>query len=162
MKPIKPVLMFLKKHDLLLTTAESCTGGRIIHLLSSISSCGDCIESAYVVYSANAKKRILGVKAKTIKQFTLTSEEVAREMALGALNKSEANVAIASTGIAGSQPMDGIPPGTICFAWAFKQSTAAIVFSTTHQFEGKRAQIQTQAAYYALQQIEPYFFQIPR
>jgi PncC family amidohydrolase len=161
MNSIKTVLQFLKKNNLILTTAESCTGGRIIHLLSSVPSCGDCIESAYVVYSAEAKKRILGVKSKTIKLFTLTSEEVAREMAIGALKKSMSNVAIASTGIAGSKPMDGIPPGTVCFAWAFKQSLDPVLFSTTYRFEGKRSQIQTQASYYALQHIEHYFSQIP-
>lgn len=81
-------------------------------------------------------------------------------MALGALKKSSANVAIASTGIAGSKPMDGIPPGTICFSWAFKQNQNPKVFSITHQFEGKRVQIQTKASYYALQHIEHYFSQL--
>lgn len=93
------VVAYLKQHSLYLTTAESCTAGRIISLLAQVPGCGEVVESGYVVYSPEAKQRLLGVSADTIRWFNLTSNEVAREMALGALRNSPANAVIATTGI---------------------------------------------------------------
>ncbi len=63
---IKDVLHYLKKHNLILTTAESCTAGRIIHLLAKIPGSGACLDTGYVVYSVAAKKRLLNVKQETM------------------------------------------------------------------------------------------------
>src|SRR4051812_48300189 len=112
MKEIKAILKYLKNENLVLTTAESCTAGRIIHLLAKYPGSGECLDAGFVVYSKRAKKRILKVKQTTIDKYTLTSEEVAIEMVLGALEHSDANVAISSTGIAGPKPMDGVSVGT--------------------------------------------------
>jgi nicotinamide-nucleotide amidase len=108
-------IAYLREHSLLLTTAESCTAGKIVTLLSEVEGSGELIESGYVVYSPEAKQRLLRVSAETIETFNLTSCEVAREMALGALHDSTANVAVATTGILGPDDVDGIPAGTICF-----------------------------------------------
>ncbi|MEO4017160.1 CinA family protein, partial [Pseudomonas rossensis] len=108
------VVEYLRENDLLLTTAESCTAGKIVTLLAEIPHSGELIESGYVVYSPEAKQRLLNVSPDTIKTFNLTSCEVAREMALGALRDSTANVAVATTGILGPEDVDGIPAGTIC------------------------------------------------
>ncbi|KTC97654.1 CinA family protein [Legionella erythra] len=156
MNLIKDVLAYLKQHDLVLTTAESCTAGRIIHLLSNISGSGECLDVGYVVYSVAAKKRLLAVKQKTIDSYGLTSEEVAHEMALGALKKSTANVVVATTGVAGPGTMDGIPEGTICFAWGFIVNKTRIIYTQTRQFEGNRSGVQTRGAEYALAQIPPF------
>lgn len=99
MNKIKAVLSYLKENHLILTTAESCTAGQIIHLLAKIPGSGECLDAGFVVYSENAKKRILNVKQNTIDDYTLTSEEVAREMAQGALKHSLANVVVATTGL---------------------------------------------------------------
>ncbi len=74
---------YLREHSLLLTTAESCTAGKVVTLLSELEGSGELIESGYVVCSPEAKQRLLRVRAHTIETFNLTSCEVAREMAAG-------------------------------------------------------------------------------
>jgi PncC family amidohydrolase len=147
---------YLREHSLLLTTAESCTAGKIVTLLSEVEGSGELIESGYVVYSPEAKQRLLRVRAETIKTFNLTSCEVAREMALGALHDSTANVAVATTGILGPEDVDGIPAGTICFAWAFQSAKGRSLFSQEHRFFGSRCEVQLQAAQHALNLL-PHF-----
>jgi len=149
---------YLRKHSLLLTTAESCTAGKIITLLSEVEGSGELIESGYVVYSPEAKQRLLRVNPETIARFNLTSCEVAREMALGALHDSTANVAVATTGILGPEDIDGIPAGTICFAWAYQVERGLGIFSQQHRFIGSRCQVQQLAADHALKLL-PHFHQ---
>ncbi|KTD22869.1 putative 17.2kDa protein, CinA-related competence damage protein [Legionella lansingensis] len=160
MKKLKKVLDYLKEKDLILTTAESCTAGQIIHLLANYAGSGECLDAGYVVYSESAKKRLLGVKQKTIDTFTLTSEEVAREMVEGALHNSEANVVIATTGIAGPDSINGIPPGTICFGWGFDLGKKLVIYSETKRFKGTKTQILNLAAKYALVKIPFYHTQL--
>lgn len=150
------IVKYLREHSLLLTTAESCTAGKIVTLLSEIEGSGELIESGYVVYSPEAKQRLLSVNPSTIATFNLTSCEVAREMALGALHDSTANVAVATTGILGPDDVDGIPAGTICFAWAFQSKEGRRLFSQQHRFFGSRCQVQMMAAEHALGLL-PYF-----
>ncbi|MFJ3367967.1 CinA family protein [Pseudomonas sp. NPDC086251] len=147
---------YLREQSLLLTTAESCTAGKIVTLLSEIEGSGALIESGYVVYSPEAKQRLLRVSPSTIATFNLTSCEVAREMALGALHDSTANVAVATTGILGPEDVDGIPAGTICFAWAFQFGRYRSLFSLEQRFFGSRCQVQQLAAEHALKLI-PHF-----
>jgi nicotinamide-nucleotide amidase len=141
---------YLKQHQLTLTSAESCTAGKIITLLSEVRGGGSCIESGYVVYSPEAKQRLLGVRAYTIDTFNLTSCEVAREMAEGALRDSPAGVAVATTGLLGPDDMDGIPAGTICFAWAYRIENRLSIFSRKERFMGSREQVQLDATLHAL------------
>ncbi|KQV17944.1 ompetence-damaged protein [Pseudomonas sp. Root329] len=147
---------YLRDNSLVLTTAESCTAGKIVMLLSEIEGSGEFIECGYVVYSPQAKQRVLHVSPHTIEIFNLTSVEVAREMAMGALRDSTANVAVATTGILGPEDVDGIPAGTICFAWAFQSKDKHCVFSHEHRFFGTRCQVQTLATEYALKWL-PHF-----
>ncbi|WP_422777809.1 CinA family protein [Pseudomonas mediterranea] len=144
---------YLRDHDLRLTTAESCTAGQIVTLLAEVPGSGSLIESGYVVYSPEAKQRLLGVSPRTIETFNLTSREVAQEMALGALHDANANVAVATTGILGPDDMDGIPAGTVCFAWAFQLHGKRALFSRQERFFGTRGQVQLWAAEHALLQL---------
>jgi len=144
---------YLKTHSLLLSTAESCTAGQIIALLASVPGAGQLLESGYVVYSPEAKQRILHVSLETIEVYGLTSEEVAIEMAEGALKGGPANVAIATTGVAGPDPMDGIEPGTVCFAWLFSQGDYFSAYTQTRTFPGDRLGVQLAASLYALHQL---------
>ncbi|UZE21185.1 CinA family protein [Pseudomonas sp. B21-056] len=144
---------YLRDHDLRLTTAESCTAGQIVTLLAEVPGSGSLIESGYVVYSPEAKQRLLGVSPRTIDTFNLTSREVAQEMALGALHDANANVAVATTGILGPDDMDGIPAGTVCFAWAFEIKGKRALFSRQERFFGTRGQVQLWAAEHALLQL---------
>lgn len=143
-------VQYLRANALVLATAESCTAGKIVTLLSEVEGSGDFIECGYVVYSPQAKQRLLHVNPQTIETFNLTSVEVAREMATGALRDSTANAAIATTGILGPDDVDGIPAGTICFAWAFQIADECLVFSHQHLFAGRRCEVQKRATEYAL------------
>ncbi|MCW8277884.1 CinA family protein [Pseudomonas sp. PCH199] len=149
-------VQYLRGHALMLSTAESCTAGKIVTMLSEVEGSGEFIESGYVVYSPQAKQRLLHVKLSTIETFNLTSVEVAREMAAGALRDSTANVAVATTGILGPEDIDGIPAGTICFAWAFQSGNEQFLFSREQRFSGSRCQVQAEASEYALQWL-PHF-----
>src|SRR5690606_30824615 len=152
---VQVVLDYLKRHDLVLTTAESCTAGRMVALLAEKPGTGEVLESGYVVYSPKAKQRLLGVSPLTIERYGLTSEAVAWEMALGALKDSTATVAIATTGVAGPDGAAGIAPGTLCFAWAFAGEPLA-VFTRSQRFFGDRPEVLRQGALYGLTRLEHY------
>jgi PncC family amidohydrolase len=147
---------FMQRESLLLVTAESCTAGLIAAKLADVPGAGQLLDCAFVVYSPQAKQRCLDVSEKTLKHYNLTSEEVAREMVLGALARSRANTAISNTGIA-DESIDGIPAGTQCFAWAFQRNGATTVFSETRRFDGDRNAIREASALYALERIPHYF-----
>ncbi|WP_422422191.1 CinA family protein [Pseudomonas sp. GZD-222] len=153
--PVMAVLGYLKDHQLVLTTAESCTAGCIVALLAACPGTGEVLESGYVVYSPSAKKRLLGVNPETIERYGLTSEAVAWEMAVGALKDSDANVVIATTGGAGPNPESGILPGTLCFAWAFA-GEPIVVFTHTQRFVGERSEVMQEGALYGLTQLTHY------
>ncbi|HEY9281208.1 MAG TPA: CinA family protein [Eoetvoesiella sp.] len=150
MDKIKMVACYMQSQGLVLATGESCTAGLIAATLADIPGAGELLDCAFVVYSPSAKIKCLGVHGNTISAFGLTSEEVSREMALGALVRGRANVAISNTGVTDFME-NGPPAGTQCFAWAFKVSDAQpLVFSETRQFSGGRNEIRQASAEFAL------------
>lgn len=154
MENLHTATAFFDQHDLTIVTAESCTAGLIAGSLADLPGCGKWFKSGYVTYSPEAKQRILGVNKKTIEQFNLTSEEVAREMVQGALGISEANVAVATTGVAGPDSGEGgIPAGTVCFGWAFRLGNGIKLYSETRHFDGERNAVRQAAADYAITRI---------
>lgn len=155
---VDEVATFMHQHELVLTTAESCTAGLIAATLADIPGAGALLDCAYVVYSVRSKQHCVGVQAETLQRHNLTSEAVAREMAAGALKNSHANVAIANTGVTDDTD-PGIAPGTQCFAWAFKHPNGshAQLFSETRKFDGERNEIRTAAALYALTRLPGYY-----
>ncbi|UFH50985.1 CinA family protein [Pseudomonas sp. KNUC1026] len=147
------VVDYLKEHDLRLSTAEASTAGQMAALLASVPDVGACVESGYVVYSREAKKRLLQVSEQTVERFGLISVEVARAMAAGALQEGPANLAVATTGVTGPEPVDGVAPGTVCIAWAFRAGDQIRVLSETVCLSGDRAAVQHTASFYGLTQI---------
>jgi nicotinamide-nucleotide amidase len=132
-----------------LVTAESCTGGWVAEAMTSIPGSSAWFERGYVTYSDESKTELLGVRAETLARHGAVSEEAAREMAAGALERSRAQIAVAVTGVAG--PTGGTkekPVGTVCFAWAQRTRTPG---STTRQFGGDRASVRRQSVITALQ-----------
>ena len=103
----KQLLDALKERGLVLATAESCTGGLIAGLLTSVPGASAAFDRGFVTYSNEAKIDMLGVQGELIALHGAVSEDVARAMALGALVHSDADMAIAVTGIAG--PDGGSP-----------------------------------------------------
>ena len=111
----------LKHQQLMVVTAESCTGGGIAHVLTSIAGSSRWFERGFITYSNEAKQDMLGVQADILESHGAVSEETALAMARGAITCSRGHVSVAVTGIAG--PDGGTeekPVGTVWIAWGQK------------------------------------------
>ena len=138
----------LLRQKALLACAESCTGGWVAAVVTATAGSSDWFERGFVTYSNAAKQEMLGVPAATLAAHGAVSEETARAMAAGALAHSQAQIALAITGIAG--PGGGSsskPVGTVCFSWCSEGGAAA---SETRHFPGDREQVRRQALIHAL------------
>ncbi|MBU9698431.1 CinA family protein [Rhodobacteraceae bacterium HSP-20] len=101
-----------------IATAESCTGGLISGALTDVAGSSDVFDRGFVTYSNAAKREMLGVRTATLEAHGAVSEDVAREMAEGALERSAAQLAVAVTGIAGPGGSEFKPEGRVCFGLA--------------------------------------------
>jgi len=138
----------LQQKNLLLATAESCTGGGVAQAITEIAGASEWFDCGFIVYSNSSKIELLDVSAALIAQHGNVSEEIAEAMAQGALANSESHVAISTTGIAGpGGGMPGKPVGTVCFGWAMRNRTHTerLVFS------GDRHAVRQQTIVHALQ-----------
>ncbi len=102
----------------LIATAESCTGGLIAGAITDVAGSSAIFDRGFVTYSNAAKRAMLGVSAETLARHGAVSEEVAREMADGALARSDATISVAVTGIAGPGGSGLKPEGRVCFGLA--------------------------------------------
>ena len=115
----KEVLDACRSGGLRIATAESCTGGLIAAVVTSIAGCSSVFERGFVTYSNDAKTELLGVPAGMIEEHGAVSEPVARAMAEGALARSHADIAVSVTGIAGPDGgSEEKPVGLVHFACA--------------------------------------------
>jgi nicotinamide-nucleotide amidase len=133
---------------LTLATAESCTGGGVAELITDVAGSSAWFDCGFVTYSNRAKTVMLGVRTDTLATFGAVSEATAREMAAGALAHSQADWAVATTGIAG--PAGGSvdkPVGTVCFGWCRRGFEAV---AETCVFDGDRQSVRRQAVRHAL------------
>jgi nicotinamide-nucleotide amidase len=140
----------LKARGFMLALAESCTGGMVAQAVTSVAGSSAWFDRGFVTYSNAAKIEMLGVSAQTLETFGAVSEEIATEMALGALKHSQAHIAGSITGIAG--PNGGTadkPVGMVCFALA---QANQCVTSTLH-FAGNREQIRQSATAFLMRQL---------
>lgn len=104
----------------MLATAESCTAGLISGAITEVAGSSDVFDRGFVTYSNDAKTAMLGVRLETLAAHGAVSEEVAREMAEGALARSAATLAVSVTGIAGPGGSEHKPEGRVCFGIAAK------------------------------------------
>lgn len=141
----------LAEHQLLVTTAESCTGGLVASALVDIPGISEYYKEGYITYAPEAKEKILGVLPETIADYGVVSEQTARQMAKGAAKQAHAGCAVATTGVAG--PGGGtptVPVGTVCFGCCVQEQ----VFSETKHFPGTRSEVRHAAAAYAVEFLE--------
>ena len=103
-----------------IASAESCTGGMLSSAITEIPGSSVIFECGFVTYSNISKMELLSVKENTLNFYGAVSEEVAGEMAIGAINNSKANLAISITGIAGPGGSNKKPEGMVCFSIAFE------------------------------------------
>ncbi len=136
-----------------LACAESCTAGGVAFAVTQVPGSSAWFDRALVVYTNAAKEELLGVPAALLRDAGAVSEPVASAMALGALERSPADVALAVTGIAGPDGGSAAKPvGTVCFAWAVRAGRGAPpgIELRTCRFDGDRAAVRTQAIAEAL------------
>jgi PncC family amidohydrolase len=157
----------LTRKRLTLALAESCTGGLVSDLIVRVSGASKALWGSFVCYSVDAKERMLGIGSGFLEQFPPVSREVAREMAVRALDLAHVSIAAAVTGIAG--PADdgsGVPVGTVWTAVASAGSAGAEKSAgadssagqgdcreTEHHFCGTRAEVRMSAAAKLLEEL---------
>jgi nicotinamide-nucleotide amidase len=125
-----------------LAVAESCTGGLIAAACTAVAGSSDWFERGFVTYSNEAKVELLGVDPAQLAEHGAVSEPVARAMALGALARSRADVALAVTGIAGpGGAVPGKPVGTVWLAWAVRSAAGPAAGAERLQLGGERAAV---------------------
>lgn len=128
--------------------AESCTGGWLAQVLTSIPGASAFFDRGFVTYSNEAKMDLLGVSAETLDKFGAVSEQTVTEMAQGALKCSQAQVAVAITGLAGpGGGSEAKPIGTIWFGIASQNKP---VLTRCEHLSGDRESIRKQAVQFAL------------
>ena len=144
-----------------IVTAESCTGGLIAALLTETAGSSAWFDRGFVTYSNESKVSQLGVDEASLSRHGAVSETVVRQMALGALKASCAQVAIAVSGVAG--PAGGSvdkPVGTVCLGWAFDPAggegdrVTARVFAVSARFPGDRHAVRMFSARLALRMAQ--------
>jgi nicotinamide-nucleotide amidase len=140
-----------------IAVAESCTGGLVSAALTEIPGSSDVLEIGFVTYSTDAKKKSLGVNEDVLDTFGSVSIATAWAMAQGALNRSNADVAVAITGVAGpGGGSENKPVGTVVFARAERGEDPGKVVADLKTFDDNgRAGVRLQAALCALELLLP-------
>lgn len=134
----------LTRRRLVISTAESCTGGLIAKLFTDLPGSSDWFDCSFITYSNESKSKMLGVDVEVLKNSGAVSQPVVTAMAEGAIKNSAANIAVATSGIAG--PGGGTrekPVGMVWIAWAGRRYDT---YSQCFYFDGDRDSIREQAA----------------
>jgi nicotinamide-nucleotide amidase len=124
-----------------ITTAESCTAGRLAEVLASVDRATDFFRGGIVAYQEWVKRDLLGVTASSV-----LSPEAAAQMAIGAARLMRAEVAVSTTGVAGGEGQEDTPPGTVYIATSVNQRVTAL----EHHFDGTPEQVCDMARHQAL------------
>ena len=141
----------LKAKGWMLATAESCTGGWVGEIVTAVPGSSAWYDRGFITYTNASKQEMLGVQAETLAQHGAVSEEAVCEMASGTLLHSQANIALAISGVAGpGGGSPGKPVGTVCFAWAIRDGAAN---SERCLFPGDRREVRQHAVQHALQGV---------
>ena len=148
---LKNVSKKLHDSNLKLVTAESCTGGWIAKKITDLPGSSAIFDRGFITYSNDSKQQMLNVQKNTIDGYGAVSEEVVKEMASGALDHSNADIAIAISGVAG--PDGGTkdkPVGMVCFGLMLKGNEPQAM---TKVFDGDRDSVRLLAVDFALNEI---------
>ncbi|MCK4320698.1 CinA family protein [Candidatus Bathyarchaeota archaeon] len=147
----------LRKHKLKIGVAESATGGLISHRITNIPSSSEYFEGSIISYSNKAKTNLLAVKESTLRNYGAVSSETSKEMAQGVRRKMNADIGLASTGIAG--PGGGTsekPVGLVYIGLAIKD----VLISKKYIFHGNRDENKKTFSDAALSTLERYLLKL--
>lgn len=146
---LPPLATALMDQNLVLITAESCTGGLIAAAVTSVSGSSQWFDRGFVTYSNQSKMDLLGVSGITLEQFGAVSRETVVEMLNGALKGQTNVVAVAVSGVAGpSGGTPGKPVGTVYIGWQQSNRPSQV---SRFQFNGDREAVRSQTVLHALQ-----------
>lgn len=140
------VVRLLKEKNLILSMAESCTGGLTASRIVNVSGASNVFKQSFITYCDEAKMNLLGVKEDTLNRYTAVSSECAKEMALGCKKRANCDIAISITGYAGPDDSPKEPKGLVYIGCAYKDEVKVREF----KFSGNRAKIRDNAAIKAL------------
>jgi nicotinamide-nucleotide amidase len=147
---VQTLSQLLADQSLTLSVAESCTGGGLSALLTSVSGSSTYFDRGYIAYSNQAKMDMLDVDAEVLERFGAVSEQTALEMVNGVIQNSHSDVAVSITGIAG--PTGGTvekPVGMVCFGFCVKDKH----FVKTQRFSGDRETVVANSVDFAIQTL---------
>lgn len=122
-KLAEEVILAAKARDMRIALAESCTGGLVTGALTEVPGASAVLDRGFVTYSYPSKTDLVGVPEEMLRQHGAVSEPVARAMAEGALVRSEADLVVAITGVAGPGGSEEKPEGLVYFACATQEAT---------------------------------------
>jgi len=150
----KETVMLLQSKNLKAASAESCTGGLISQMITSVPGASNVFELGVCSYSNDIKMKVLGVSKETIDEFTEVSYQCAKEMASGILKLSGADIAISTTGYAGpSGGTEENPVGTVYIGLAVGSEVIAEKKNFNEDLCNNRALICQRCAEYCLQKL---------
>ena len=140
--PQEELYQLLKKADLSISVAESCTGGLLCSRLVSVPGISKFFKEGFVTYSSKAKRKTLEVSKSTLKKQGAVSGQTAKEMAIGAAMNADTDVAVSVTGNAGPSAEEDKPVGLVYIGIYLSGKVKAYEY----MFEGERDDIRSQAA----------------
>ena len=151
MKLEQKVYELLKRNKYKVATAESCTGGLLAGTLINVAGASDIIDMSFVTYSNQAKNMLVYVDYRSIDKYGVVSEQVAKEMALGAAKHAQAQVGLSTTGFAGpGGGEENKPVGTVCFGISINDK----VYTYTYNFKNiSRQYIRKASVKYILKKL---------
>ena len=136
----------LKECNLTISTAESITGGEIASTICSIPGASNYFKGGVVSYTKEAKCSLLGLKMEEIEKYGVYSKETVISMAKGIKKRTNSNIAIATSGVAGPGPDEGVEAGTVYICYIIDD----YILFEKKKFEGDRNKIRKEAANYSL------------
>ena len=151
--PAEEIINIMREKKLTLGTVESATGGLIAHLITNVPGSSDVFLGSIISYSNDVKRKIIGVRELTLKEYGAVSPQVAMAMAKGGRKVLGVDICVADTGIAGpggATPRK--PVGQFYLGLAHQDGT----FSRKYLFTGTRAENKQQAAQAALMWVKEY------
>ena len=141
------VVRLLKKHELTVTTAESCTGGLLAGRIVNVPGASQVFREGFITYSNKAKRKVLDVSKSTLKKYGAVSKETPREMAAGGAFAADADICIAITGLAGPDGGTEEKPVGLVYMACYMDGNVTV---EKYQFKGNRNKIREQSVVKAL------------
>ncbi len=140
------VVRLLTEKNLILSMAESCTGGLTASRIVNVSGASEVFKQSFITYCNEAKRDLLGVKEETLNKYTAVSQECAAQMASGCKERTGSDIAVSVTGYAGPHDSESEPKGLVYIGCAYKDNVTVKEF----RFSGTRTKIRENAAIKAL------------